>query len=121
MAKQQQQAAKEVKSPAPEPAAVKNTAPAAPAPAKNNYDSLDREQKKELQKLQRQFAKLEEEIAQLHAEKTRQEQEMGNPDTYSDKQKFNALESQYKNTQQKLAAANQAYETLFEKIMELEK
>lgn len=122
MAKQQQQAAREQKTvAAPQPAAAPVKAAPAAAAKSSNYDNLDRDQKKELQKLQRQFAKLEEDIARLNADKTRQEQEMGNPDIYSNKQQFAGLEADYKSTQQKIAAANKEYEVLFEKIMELEK
>jgi ATP-binding cassette subfamily F protein 3 len=48
------------------------------------------------------------------------EQEMGNPSNYSDKNKFATLEQQYKTVQQKLKDATKQYETLFEKVMELE-
>ncbi|RFM28002.1 ABC-F family ATP-binding cassette domain-containing protein [Deminuibacter soli] len=119
MAKQQQQSAKEQKAATATPELAKS--PTQPAtPVKNNNDNLDREQKKELQKLQRQFARLEEDIAKMNAEKSKQEQDMGNPDIYSNKQKFASLEADYKSIQQKLNTANKEYETLFEKIMEME-
>lgn len=82
--------------------------------------NLDREQKKELQRLQKQFSKLEEEINQLNANKSNLEAELAKPENYSDKNKFLQLEKDYQAIQQKIAAANITYEQLFEKIMELE-
>ena len=82
--------------------------------------NLDREQKKELQRLQKQFSKLEEEINQLNANKTNLEAELAKPENYSDKNKFLQLEKDYNIIQQKIASLNSNYEQLFEKIMELE-
>ena len=82
--------------------------------------NLDRDQQKELLRLQKQFSKLEEQIEQLKKEKTKFELDLSAPDSYSDKNKFTQLESGYKAVQQKIAAANTEYETLFEKIMQLE-
>jgi len=81
---------------------------------------LDREQKKELQRLQKQFSKLEEEINQLNANKTNLEAELAKPENYSDKNKFLQLEKDYNIIRQKITSANLNYEQLFEKIMELE-
>src|SRR3954469_16204873 len=52
----------------------------------------DREQKKELQRLQKQFSKLEEEINQLNINKTNLEAELAKPEIYSNKNKFLQLE-----------------------------
>jgi ATP-binding cassette subfamily F protein 3 len=82
--------------------------------------NFDREQKKELQRLQKQFNKLEEEINQLNKNKANLELELAKPENYSDKKKFHVLENDYKNIQQKIAKATTTYEQLFEKIMELE-
>jgi ATP-binding cassette subfamily F protein 3 len=82
--------------------------------------NLDREQKKELQRLQKQFSKLEEGINQLNISKTNLEAELAKPENYSDKNKFLQLEKEYNIIQQKIASANLNYEQLFEKIMELE-
>jgi len=81
----------------------------------------DREQKKELQRLQKQFSKLEEEINQLNINKTNLEAELAKPEIYSNKNKFLQLEKDYNLIQQKIASANLNYEQLFEKIMEMEK
>jgi ATP-binding cassette subfamily F protein 3 len=82
--------------------------------------NLDREQRKELQRLQKQFSKLEEEINQLNNTKTDLELELAKPENYYDKNKFLQLEKNYSTIQQKIAAANVQYEQLFEKIMQME-
>jgi ATP-binding cassette subfamily F protein 3 len=82
--------------------------------------NVAREQKKELQRLQKQFNKLEEEINQHNEKKAGLELELAKPENYADKNKFQQLENDYKNIQQKIAKANITYEQLFEKIMELE-
>ncbi len=83
-------------------------------------NNLDRDQKKELQKIQRQFQKAEEEVNKKNRKKAELELELGKPENYSDHQKFLALETEYKKVMQDLAAANAEYEKLFEKIMEME-
>jgi ATP-binding cassette subfamily F protein 3 len=99
--------------------AKKVEAKPAPAPVAPKAP-VSQDQKKELQRIQKEFSKAEKDVAQLQAEKTRMEQEMGNPANYSDKNKFATLEQQYKTVQQKLKDATKQYETLFEKVMELE-
>lgn len=76
--------------------------------------------KNELIKLQKQFARLEEDINKLNTEKIQLEAELGKPENYSDKNSFIQLEQSYKTNQQKISAASKEYETLFEKIMVLE-
>ncbi|WP_153800799.1 ABC-F family ATP-binding cassette domain-containing protein [Foetidibacter luteolus] len=113
---QEKKAAQEVKAEEP----VKTTA--APAqvakPAINN--AVLNEQKKELQRLQKQFSKLESQLTSLNQEKANLEADLGNPESYSDKTKFTQLESNYSAVKQKITAANNEYEKMFEKIMELE-
>ena len=91
-------------------------APITKQPAVN----LDRDQKKELQKIQRQFQKAEEEVNKKNKKKAELELELGKPENYSDHQKFVALETEYKQVMQQLATATADYEKLFEKIMEME-
>jgi len=93
--------------------------PAAPPPPQQNQN-LDREQKKELQKYQRQFQKLEQDISALQQKKTTLELALANPDSYKDMNQFTQLEKDYAANQQQIKAAEAQYETLFEKIMELE-
>ncbi len=87
---------------------------------KEPVSNLDRDQKKELQKLQRQFQKLEEEISKLNDKKAELEAELGKPGNYADAAKFLTIENNYKEAMQHLAVKNSEYEKLFEKIMELE-
>jgi ATP-binding cassette subfamily F protein 3 len=86
-------------------------------PVNNN---LERDQKKELQRLQKQFNKLEEDINKLNTTKTTIETDLGNPSIYADMKKFQQLETEHKNILQKISVAEKEYESLFEKIMALE-
>jgi ATP-binding cassette subfamily F protein 3 len=98
------------------------TEKAAPQAQKNTgrKEPEDREQKKEQQKLQRQFAKLEEELNELNKKKTALEADLSHPDSYSDKEKFLKLENNYNSVQQKIAETNTKYESMFEQIMAFE-
>lgn len=83
-------------------------------------NTVDREEKKELQKLQRQFSRLEDDINKMNAQKSTIELDLGKPENYADVKKFQHLEAEHKNIEQKLSIASKQYEQLFEKIMELE-
>ena len=113
MAKQQNSKKKESES-------IKAETVVEPKVQQQPASNLDREQKKELQKLQRQFQKLEEDIAVLTRKKTDIETELGNPASYQNAAAFAQLEKSYTAIQQEIKTANTQYETLFEKIMELE-
>lgn len=97
----------------------KNTAPP-PVPVAAPKAPVDKDLKKELQKQQKQFQQLEEEIAQLKAKLQQQEADMGKPEIYGNKEEFRKTEAAYKQTSAQLAEANKSYETVFEKVMELE-
>lgn len=120
MAKQQRQAEQQKSKEEQATKKVEEVKPkeVAPAPAVNN--NLDRDQKKELQRLQKQFSKLEADIAQMQTEKTKVELALADPQSYSDKNGFAKVEQEYKAIQDKIKAANKEYEQLFEKIMALE-
>lgn len=75
---------------------------------------------KELQKIQKQFAKAESTLNSLNEQKTNIELELAKPENYADKNKFTTLETEYKKVQSAIVEATQNYETLFEKIMEME-
>jgi len=92
------------------------TTAVAPAPSK----PVNKELKKELQKQQRIFQELEARIAKLNNVKSEAEKALGNPQIYSDKDKFTASESEYKYASSELEKLNADYEKIFEKIMELE-
>jgi ATP-binding cassette subfamily F protein 3 len=81
---------------------------------------VDKDKKKELQKQQRQFQQLEEQLARLNEKKTALETSMNNPEVYSDKKRFQQLESEYTQLGKELKLANGEYEKVFEKLMELE-
>jgi len=98
---------------------VNNSRSSADKPAANN-NNPDRDQKKELQRLQKQFSRLEEDINKMNAVKANIEFNLGKPDVYADIKKFQQLETDHKNIIQKLKTAEKEYEQLFEKIMEIE-
>ena len=75
---------------------------------------------KELQKLKRNFEKVEGDLANLNLKKTQIENDLGNPDIYSNRTKFTELETAYKTVKLDIEKANKQYEEMFEKIMEME-
>ncbi|HEX8356236.1 MAG TPA: ATP-binding cassette domain-containing protein, partial [Segetibacter sp.] len=85
-----------------------------------NNSPVNRELQRELQKQQKRLSSLETEISQAAAERARLEQALSAPENYSDKKKFATVESDYKKATQHLQSLNKEYETLFEKVMELE-
>jgi ATP-binding cassette subfamily F protein 3 len=108
-----EQAAKENKTTTPTPAPAAQTPVATPAKSGKPIN-------KELQKLQRQFAKLEE---QLNAAKTKQteiELELSKPENYANKDSFTKLEQAYAQTKAEVSKLEADYEKLFEQIMEEE-
>ena len=103
----------------------KVTAPVIVAPVQQKVpeikqSSLSRDEQKELQRLQKQIAKLEEKIKEKDAEKTKIELELSSPDSYANMQKFNELDKKYHSIQLELNNMNTEYEGLFEKLLELE-
>lgn len=85
-----------------------------------NNTPVNRELQRELQKQQRQLLTFEEDISKASAEKVRLEQALAAPENYADKKKFVTVEADYKKAKEKLQRLNKEYETLFEKVMELE-
>ncbi len=81
---------------------------------------VDKDVKKEYQKNKTRFQQIEEKLAQLNQRKTSLEALMASPDNYADKDKFQQTEKDYKSVTAELAALNKEYETVFEKVMELE-
>lgn len=108
-----EQAAKENKTAAPTPA------PAAPAPvattAKTGKPII-----KELQKLQRQFAKLEEQLNTAKTKQTEIELELSKPENYANKDSFTKLEQAYAQSKAEVTKLEADYEKLFEQIVEAE-
>ncbi|MBN9351496.1 MAG: ABC-F family ATP-binding cassette domain-containing protein [Chitinophagaceae bacterium] len=87
---------------------------------KPEITSEDREKRKELQKLKKQFDQLEARIEKMKTEKSALEARLMLPEVYSDQNKFSEIETQYKKAQELLEKENERYESLFEKIMEME-
>jgi len=79
---------------------------------------VNKEAKKELQKLQKQFQQLEEQLAAANKKRAELEAALTKPEVYSDKTKFLETEMAYKKTDQELVQLNAQYETVFEKLME---
>ena len=101
----------------------KQAAPPPPPPVVKQQQpgvAIDKEKKKELQRVQRQFQQVEEQIAQLNTRKAELEASLADPSVYSDKTKFLEAENGYKKADQELTGLNKQYEQLFEKSMELE-
>ncbi len=96
-----------------EPVIPVNAKPATAAP-------INKEAKKELQKQQRIFQQLEEQIAKLNVQKTELEASLVDPAIYSDKTKFQQAEAAYKKAADELSKLNQQYEKVFELIVSLE-
>ena len=93
---------------------------AAPLIQKPVNTAIDKDNKKELQRVQKQFQQLEERIAAQNKLKTALEASLSDPSTYSDKIKFQQAEAAYKKAGTDLAQLNAEYEKVFEKIIELE-
>ncbi|MBX3239692.1 MAG: ABC-F family ATP-binding cassette domain-containing protein [Chitinophagaceae bacterium] len=103
----------------PEPKPVEAKKEAVAPPPKNN-GPIDKELKKEIQKCQKQMQQLEDKINTLLTQKTNLAIQLASPEIYSDKNKFLEVENNYKKAEQQLTGANKEYETIFEKLMELE-
>ena len=73
-----------------------------------------------MQKAQKLFLQLEEKIAKLAQEKSSLESDLALPEIYLEKQKFVEAERRYQQKSDQLKKANEEYEKLFEKIMEME-
>ncbi len=109
-----------------EQAAALPPAKAAPAPKKEEKpkENISNDQlnalKKEYQKQQKLFAKLEEDINKLKQDVAALEAKLGDPDFYKNQQEFLKVDEQYRQHSAKLAALNKEYDKSFEVIMELE-
>lgn len=95
-------------------------APKATEAPKKTAPVLNRDQKKELQQLQRQFGQIEEKLSKAKEKKSQLEAALADPATYSDKQKFTEAETAYKKQGQEVENLNKQYEEVFEKILVLE-
>lgn len=95
--------------------------PAQPVEKKTNYNSSpNKDVQKELQKIQKRFQQLEQNIEDINKEKNMLESNLALPEIYLDSKKFITAENLYNQKTAELKKANAEYETLFEKIMEME-
>ncbi len=91
---------------------------AAPKPLQNA--PINKDAKKDLQRQQKNFQQLEEKLATVKAQKTKLDEALASPDTYSDKQKFTETEAAHKKISRELEQLEKDYEAAFEKLMEAE-
>ncbi|HKZ66322.1 MAG TPA: ABC-F family ATP-binding cassette domain-containing protein [Chitinophagaceae bacterium] len=89
-------------------------------PLPHTSSPINKEAKKELQKQQRIFQQLEEQIAKLNLQKTQLEASLVDPEIYSDKNKFLQAETNYKKAVEEITRLNGQYEKTFELIVSLE-
>jgi ATP-binding cassette subfamily F protein 3 len=92
----------------------------APTEKKQAFTPEMKSLQKELQKVKREFEQLEEKISKATREKLKLENELAQPEVYTDNKKFVEVESLYQQKKAELKKENEVYEKLFEKIMELE-
>ena len=83
-------------------------------------NTINKDLQKELQKEQRKLSTLEAQLNKAKEEQIRLEAALGDPANYSDKDKFVAIEVDYKKIKNNRDALDKEYETVFEKVMELE-
>ena len=100
----------------PEPAPVPKPVVAEKAPA----TPINRELQKELQKEQRRLSNVETQLTKAKEEETRFENALGDPANYADRDKFVKIEADYKKAKAERERLEKEYETVFEKVMELE-
>jgi ATP-binding cassette, subfamily F, member 3 len=81
---------------------------------------INKELKKEHQKQQRILEQMEEKINLLKKDKENLELSLSLPETYTDKNKFADVETNYKKAKEEVAKLEKEYELQFEKVMELE-
>lgn len=82
--------------------------------------AINKDVKKELQKQQRLFKQIEDQLAALTEQKKQSESALATPEVYSDSKKFHQAELLYKKTVDELKQLNLQYEQVFEQIIELE-
>lgn len=91
-----------------------------PCPAPKAQGSINREVKKELQKLQRIFRELETILDRLRVQQQQLESRLTDPEVYADRQKFLECESEYGKVSNRYEETNREYERVFERLMQLE-
>lgn len=100
----------------PAPAPKKEEKPVKPNPNNDQLNAL----RKEYQKQQKIFQKLEAEINKLKEQAAALEAKLADPSFYSNKQEFLRVDEEYRQHTAKLAQLNKEYDKSFELILELE-
>jgi len=90
-----------------------------PAPV-NNSDPAVVALRKEYQKQQKLFQKLEEDINRLQGEKAKLEAQLADPAFYTNKDQFVKIDEQYRQHTMKLEELTKNYDKAFEQILEME-
>jgi ATP-binding cassette subfamily F protein 3 len=103
----------------PNPAPVVKQAVKAPV-VKNVSDDELRNLRKEHQKQQKAFEKLEEDLSKVTKEKNELEAQLADPSLYADREKFQKLDAQYRQQITRHEELTKVYDKAFEQIMELE-
>jgi ATP-binding cassette subfamily F protein 3 len=108
-------------------ASVVTTAVAATLPPNKGVDNsskssspnaaVDKEKKKELQRLQKRFEQIERSLAEWQLKKQELEGQLGDPGIYASKELFLKTESEFTKTTQQIDILSKEYEELFEKLM----
>ena len=108
-------------SPVPPAAAVPPLPPKAgdTTGTKNNgpNGAVDKEKKKEQQRLQKRFEQIERSLAEWQVKKQELEAQLGDPGIYASKELFLKTESAFTHTSQQIDTLTKEYEELFEKLM----
>ena len=82
--------------------------------------AIDKDLQKQIQKLQRAIAQLEQNIETLEKEKLAIELQMADPNIYSDTQKFQLIEKSYHDKNALIRSMNKEYEIAFNDLLVLE-
>lgn len=99
---------------------AKQESKAAEKPKETQRQPVNKELQKELQKEQRRLEKMEADIAKAKEVQQKLEAALGDPANYSDRNKFIGIEADYKQAKLNRETLEKQYESLFEKVMELE-
>ncbi len=91
-----------------------------PVVAEVKSGPIDKELQKQIQKLQKAIAQLEQNINQLNQEKTAIELKMADPSTYTDQAAFQVIEKSYHDKQALIRSLNKEYEMAFNDLVALE-
>ena len=105
--------------PAPVVKEIKEQIPA-PATTAQSNTPINKELKKEWAKCQKNVQQFEEQLKLIKENMSSLEQQLSDPATYSDREKFLQAESAYALAQKEFEKVNAGYESAFEKIMEME-